>query len=265
MQGQLASRKVGILPQEHGSWIMFSISSLAALLAAGRGWGWGMLAVGAALSFFVSRRPLALYLRSGDRRLLAWGLGLLGSGGALALPLLLGGRWLVILLGMVGSGLLSLDLWRSTMTARPTAWSEAAGVTGLALVSLLVYYSAIGKVDEKALTLFFACLLHYLSAVSFVRTKASWVAIPAADPAARVRKGWPNLLAQAAILGSAWGLDRLGIMLPGSWVALVPAFARGFGGGLFGKRERNFALVGLKETGYSLLFLTLLLWTLNRG
>ena len=260
VQGRRASRLGGILPQEHGSWIMFGISSISGLLAAGRGWGWGALAVGVALLFFVSRRPLSLYLRGRERRFLAWGMGLMGGGGALALLLLAERRWLVVPLGMAGAGLMALDLWRVRVTARPTAWSEAAGVAGLALVSSLVYYSATGEWDQKATTLFLACLLHYLSAVSFVRTKASWVAIPSADLVARVRRGWPNLLAQAAIMGAARGLDGLGIMIPGSWVALLPAFIRGFGGGLFGKRERNFVLVGLKETGYSLIFLLLLLW-----
>ena len=107
----------------------------------------------AALALFFTRQPLDLALRSwrGKRTradlpaLLIWlavcGILIGAAGGWLLLRERL---WALLPLGIVGGGLLALQLWAGSARLACTLWSEVIGTAGLALAAAGVHYAAIG-------------------------------------------------------------------------------------------------------------------------
>lgn len=252
------------LPREHGSWVMMGVSFLAGAVTAGRNPVGLVLFLLTVFVFFSIRRPLGLLVRAhGDaerRHLLKWSLifGAVGTLTGLSL-LLVYQLWLLVPLGIVTLVLLGFDVYRTVRTPRPTLASEVAGVTGLALVAPGAYYVATGAMDAVALGLGLGAALHFISSVFFIQMKFLWVKAPPASPTEVWATGPGIVLYQLVLIPIGLVLIQAGLLAPAAWTALIPANARSLVEVIRRKRETDFKRLGWRETGYSLIFLVLLI------
>lgn len=144
----------GLLPKEHGGWFLFLVPLAVGLGVAGRFDGRAAAFVITALALFLARRPLDLAIKSwrskrtrSDLLLpFAWLVVCALSIGIAGAYLLLAARlWGILLLGVVGTGLLALQLWAATARLARTLWSEVIGTAGLALAAPGAHYAATGS------------------------------------------------------------------------------------------------------------------------
>lgn len=260
------------LPKEHGSWVMFFIAYLAGTIAAG---GWGLapaLFLLAALSVFIIRRPLAMLLRrewketAEGAAAVQWAIIFVIIIPAAGLPLLFVYRltWL-IWIGLGAAALLSIDLFRSTRTARQTFWSELAGALGLPLVGLGAYYSATGGFGQTAFALWLILTFQFASDVIFMDMKLRWVKTAPVNRRVRWETGWRNILFQSAMLLTVVALSAGGYLPRWGWAPLAPTAARRLWAVAFGRRDTNFRRMGREETALAVPFLILLVLTVRGG
>lgn len=257
------------LPKEHGSWVMFATAFLGGVAITKRPSAAVALYLIAALFIFVIRQPLNLLARIKNRRtaggyyreeLLRW-IGLYAIGAAIPGLVLIVSfeRPMLIPIGLAGAALVGIDVHRSSLTARPTLWSEVAGAAGLALNGLGAYYSASGHLDKASAQLTLLLLMHFVAAVFYVRMKSSWVVSPPADLAARLKTGSLNIACSLGTLTATIGLALAGQLPPLSWLAMAPSAIRYILDTFIGARETNFRRRGWIETGFTAAYLGLLI------
>jgi len=148
-----APRLKALLPREHGGWFLFLVPVAVGLGVAGQFNGRGDAFVVAALALFCARQPLGMALKSwrGKRTLadlpllLAWlAVCALLMAATSAYLLVVARLWGLLPLGIVGAGLLALQLWAGSARLARTLWSEVIGAAGLALAAAGAHYAAIG-------------------------------------------------------------------------------------------------------------------------
>lgn len=142
-----------LLPKEHGGWFLFLVPLAVGLGVAGQLNGRAIAFIAAALALFFARQPLDMTLRSwrGKRTradlsaVLAW-LAVCALLIALASAYLffVVRLWGLLPLGIVGAGLLALQLWAGSARLARTLWSEVIGAAGLALAAAGAHYAAVG-------------------------------------------------------------------------------------------------------------------------
>jgi len=168
------------IPKEHGSWAMFMVPLLLGFIIAST-WQWSSLVlIVAALGFFLVRYPLALLVKTRNRKrtnsdkahlwrwtLIYGGLTVL-SGAWLVLVRQL---WWLIPLAIFGGLLLGFHLWLVSRRQEMSVVGELAGIVGLALGAPMAYYTATGQLDNTAAVLWLVNALYFGGTVFYIKLK----------------------------------------------------------------------------------------------
>ncbi len=168
-----------ILPTEHGSWsLMITPFIIGAGVAAQLPVSLWICAI-AALTLFLARQPLALWVRvrrgrarsSDESAALGWSILLLLVAGAAGGALLALGRWPILWVAGGAAAVLALTLALGALLGPRQLVTELLGVIGLALSAPAAYIAATGQMDVKALLVWGIGALHSVISVLFVRLR----------------------------------------------------------------------------------------------
>jgi hypothetical protein len=168
------------IPKEHGSWAMFIVPLLLGFIIA-PAWHWqSLVLIVAAVGFFLVRYPLALLVKTRNRKraktdktyLWRWAFiygGLAALGGAWLV--FVGQLWWLVPLGVFGSLLLGFHLWLVSRRQEMSVVGELVGIVGLALGAPMAYYTATGLLDGPAVILWLVNALYFGGAVFYIKLK----------------------------------------------------------------------------------------------
>ncbi len=236
-------------------------------------WQWHnlMLAL-AALGFFLVRYPLALLVKTRNRKraksnracLWRW-MVIYGSIAALCGGWLVLARqlWWLIPLGMLGSLLLGFHLWLVARRQEMSVVGELVGIIGLALGAPMAYYTATGLLDGTAVILWLVNTLYFGGTVFYIKLKVRRQPREPAPPdfSRRLVKAKACLTYQTVALTLVILLVTLQYAPTLTPLALIPATIKMVWGAWQWQDKRSLSLMrlGLIETFHAALFAILMI------
>jgi hypothetical protein len=237
--------------------------SLIGVVAAGR---WNLpsfLFIFVALSLYLARYPLVLWVRSRFERFPQGGLFTFVS--SLGLGLLLGGLlvftyglYLMPLLGLVGGGLLVFHLVLVRYRRERTWAGEFLGIGTLALSAPAAYYASTGILSVSAFLLWILSIAYFGTTVFYVRMRLAYSSTRTKPRGGGQRLVLPLAVYQAAVLGSVSLVSSLGLLPPLTPLAFLPIAAQVAVGTMYRKRGLSIKRLGFILLGQSVAFVLLM-------
>ena len=244
------------IPTQPGPWGM-ALTSIAVGAGVGVVNGWVLLFTLSSVSLFVMREPVdALVRRRGGRPMIGWTVAYGLASLAFSLPLLLGGRWLLVPLGFLAALALVTYALLVRRKKERTWWGELMGIGGLSLGAWGAYYASTGDGGGRGFLLWLLLFLYLGASVFYVKMM--------------VRRKGP------LPLGRRWGLSRdlllylallaafltalvLGRQVaPFTLLAFLPLFLKVAWSVLQGGRLSSIQSLGKQEVAHTTLFALLL-------
>jgi len=224
--------------------------------SSGASWA-SLLFVLSAVSLFLLREPLqALGRGRFGRRERVWALIYVALALLFVVPLLLWGRWFVLVLG-AAAGLSLLGHVLLVRHRKERAWwGELVGIGGLSLGAWGTHYASLGVLDEKGPFLGLLVFLYLGSSVFFVKMM---VRRKGECPLRkRLGLGRDVLLYQALLWPLLLGLVLGGLVPIWTLLAFMPLAFKVFLAIFTGFRPSSIRALGRQEVAYSTLFAVLL-------
>jgi hypothetical protein len=226
-------------PREHGAWGLLLIP-LVTGACVGVPYGHGpanlILFITAALSIFWLRTPLESYFGMGlmrignaeERKAVLRTIAYLAPVVALSVGALL---WnsadaSLLIIGCIGATAFAVQSALRLFGRKFRMISQAIGSIGLTSTAAGAYFAVTGRLDERALAVWFACWLFAGDQIHYVQLRLRHSKLQSA--AARLAASRNFLLGQIAMLGVVAAAVKVNILPVLALVAFVPVVFRGF-------------------------------------
>lgn len=217
----------GVLPREHGAWGVLFVPLLVGLGVSPIFSMESFLILPGTLFLFLARQPILTYFR--ERRFprevrtqtpeaLRWAFAFACMGGLALVPLLLGGRILLLAFGGAFALLFGLHVALILKRKDRSFIGEQIGVLGLTLTAPMAYYASSMSLGWNAWLLYLLCALYFSGGIFLVKMKV----------AAHLAKQKIQTLSQRLSFGRATILYQLFLLcalLALIWFGHVPAYA----------------------------------------
>ena len=266
-QGKQSRLRIPI-PREHGAWAMLIGPTLMGVGVA----GWAGLPTPlfflAALSLFISRRPLGLFLKAYQvrprdaevlRENLAWAAVFVGAGAAsVAVLLLVFTRWWLLPLGAAATFLLALQLYLERRRLHRTMTSEFLAIAGLVVTGPSSFYVASGSLGAGAFAVWLVSFLYFANSIFYVRFKNRKRSAPVGlSLAHRVSLGGDLVTSTVVVLALVVAASVAGYAPALMPLAFLPHTYKVASNILWTASRVSIKRVGVLEIGHSVVFVVL--------
>jgi hypothetical protein len=226
-------------PREHGAWGLLLIPLITGACVGvpyGRGPGNLILFITAALAIFWLRTPMESYFGMGlmrignaeERKAVLRTIAVLAPVVALSVGGLLWNSHdtSLLILGCVGATAFAVQSALRLFGRKFRMISQAIGSIGLTSTAAGAYYAVTGRLDERAMAVWFACWLFAGDQIHYVQLRLRHSKLTTV--AARLKASRNFLVGQVVMLGVVAATVRMNVLPVFALIAFVPVMLRGF-------------------------------------
>jgi len=256
-------------PREHGAWGLLLIPLITGAcigIPHGHGPANLILFLTAALSIFWLRTPLESYFGMGlmhigndeERRAVTRTIAALAPVVVLSLGALLWNAHdtALLMIGCIGASAFAVQSALRLFGRKFRMISQAIGSLGLTSTAAGAYYAVTGRLDERALAVWFACWLFAGDQIHYVQLRLRNSKLKSAT--ARLSAARYFLVGQIVMLAAVGAIVKVGLLPAFALVAFIPAVFRGCAWPADKKTEMNLNRLGVSELFQALAFGALL-------
>ncbi len=254
-----------VVPREHGAWgILLVPLATGAVVAIKSGINVGALTlfVVAAMALFWLRTPVESWLGTSaikaqspsERRFVGRTIFAIGSLATLSVAALLWSdqaRGLIVI-GTVAALAFAVQALLKKLGRKGRIPAQVIGAVGLTSTAAGAYYVATGRLDRTAVALWLANWLFAGDQIHFVQVRIRFSR--AASLGEKLKRGWPFLLAQIALLSALLAAYGFGLFPAAVLIAFLPVLLRGTLWFARGQQPLDVHKLGYSELRHALVF-----------